>query len=1103
MRLEADGTLRLSPTDLGNHLACAHLTQLELRVQRGELERPHVKDAYGEIIMAKGNEHERAYLERLEAGGTRVARMLTYDDEGFDAEQARRDTEDAIRAGEADVVYQAYLSDGIWRGFADFLERQPDGTYEPVDTKLARSAKPLHLLQLCFYAEQLARIQGRLPEHVHVELGTGERETFRTAEFIAFFRRSRERFLEAVDGKAGDSPLRGQSPPTYPWPCNHCGICDFRHLCKQQLVDDDHPVLVAGLGRLYAERLQAAGIPTLTALGEIDPSATHDGLRIRPEAFERLRSQAGLQLHFNRTGERLFELLPDEEDRGFRLLPPPSPGDVWLDLEGHPFYEPARGLEYLFGYCYRDEAGELRYEPVWGLDREGEKAAFERFVDWLERRRRDYPDLHVYHYAAYERTALRRLMGEHSVREAEIDDWLRQEVLVDVYRVVKQALRAGVPSYSIKEIEKLYGFVRTAEVSGGDESVVLFEQWLESGEDGILEGIRAYNEEDCLSTVALHEWLLGLRPPDLPWRAPPDERPQTEEAEERDAERIALHEALLDGQEEGSPSWLLAHLVYYHRRESKSQWWEWFHHLGLDEDELIEDTDTIGGLKLAGEPVEDGQSLVYTFEFPPQEHKIDGPCVDPASGKGYRARSDDELGLVSFKRSKERAEEPLPRALIPTPPIPDWRHRDAIARFARAYRDGTASGPLVDVLERRLPRARLDLPVPEAALALDGSYLFVQGPPGSGKTWQGAKAAVALMKAGRRVGVTSLSHKAIGKLLVEIEREAREQGFRFLGRKKSSTGDEDSRFEGDFVDCSDHWQDLLDEELQLVAGTSWLFVYPGFEGFLDTLIVDEAGQVALADVVAAGHAARNLVLLGDPNQLPQVSQGAMPEQAKQSVLQHLLGDERTVPPDRGIFLAETWRLRPELTAFTSDAYYAGRLECGPPCASRTVAAGDGLFFRPVPHVGNGQLSREEADEVALAIEALLGTAYTDEKGRTRPLGVEDVLVVTPYNAQVRTLRLHVPDGVRVGTVDKFQGQEAPVVIVSLASSSGEEAPRGIAFVFNRNRINVATSRAQCRVELVCSPRLLEADCRSVDDMRLVNALCRFVELAVSPVRSAV
>ena len=1097
MRLADDGTLLLSPSDLANHLACPHLTQIELLVQRGVMERPYVSDPYGDVIRRKGNEHEAAYLERLEAEGLRIERMRTYDDGDFDPVEARRATESAIHAGEADVIYQAYLTDGTWRGFADFLVKTPVDTgersfvYEPVDTKLARSAKPLHVIQLCFYAEQLERIQGRLPEHVHVELGTGERETLRTAEFIAFFRRSRERLLAAIADEVSLAPTTNGRPTTYPWPVDHCGICDFRHVCRQQWVDDDHLVLVAGLGRLYAERLGADGITTLTQLGETPPETAVE--RIRPEVFERLRNQAELQLHFNRTGERRVELLPDEEDRGFRLLPPPSEGDVWLDLEGHPFYEPARGLEYLFGWCYRED-GEERYEVVWGLDRTGEKAAFEQFVDWVEARRRRYPDLHVYHYAAYERTALRRLMGEHSTRESEIDDWLRRELLVDLYRVVKGALRAGVPSYSIKEIEKLYGFERTAEVAGGDESVVLFEQWLELGDRDLLEGIRAYNEEDCRSTLDLHEWLLEQRPDGLDWRAPPEEREQSEEAEERDAARAALHEALLAGAEEGGPRWLLGHLLYYHQREAKSQWWEWFHHLGLDDDEFLDDRDTIGGLELVGQPVEDGQSFVYEFEFPPQEHKISGRCADPETEAAYQVAVDDERGIVTLRRSKARADEPLPQALIPARPFSDWDHRNSVAGFARAYIEGPAEGARVEILERRPPRARLDLPVPEAALSLDGSYLFVQGPPGSGKTWQGAKAAVALMRAGRRVGVTALSHKAIGNLLRGIEAEATRQGFAFRGRKKSS-GDEDSVYDGDFIDSSDSNPDLLDEELELVAGTSWLFARPEFAGHLDTLIVDEAGQVALADVVATGHAARNLVLLGDPNQLPQVSHGAMPDEAKASALQHLLGEETTVPPDRGIFLERTWRLRPELTAFTSEAYYAGRLESEPSTALRSVAAGDGLFVRPVEHAGNGQLSREEAAEVAGAMEALLGTDYTDVDGLKRPLGVEDVLVVTPYNAQVRTLKLALPEGARVGTVDKFQGQEAPVVIVSLASSSGEEAPRGLSFVFNRNRINVATSRAQCRAELVCSPRLLEADCKRVDDMRLVNALCRFVELA--------
>ena len=1080
MRLAADGTLLLSPSDLSGHLACPHLTNQNLKVQRGELERPRVDDTHGDLIRRKGDEHEAAYLARLVADGRTIVRIPTYDDEGFDADEARRLTEEAIRAGEAEVIYQPYLSDGTWRGFADFLERMPDGTYEVVDTKLARSAKPAHVLQLCFYSEQLGRIQGKLPEHFHVELGSGERETFRTAEYIAYFRRTRERFLGALDTE----------PETYPWPCDHCGLCDFRNLCKQQLRDDDNLVLVAGLRRSYADILSQQEIPTLEALGRRARGLEVDGMRA--ETLETIRHQAELQLHYRETGEHRVDHLPDEEGRGFRLLPEPSFGDVWLDLEGHPFYEPARGLEYLFGWCYRDEDGTVLYEAAWARDRDGECEIFERFVDWMVERRRRYPGAHVYHYAAYERTALRRLMGEHSTREQEVDDFLRHDVLVDLYRVVKQALRASVESYSIKAIEALYGFVRTAEVMGGDESTVLFEKWLESGDDSLLRDIEAYNEEDCRSTVALHEWLLHSRPPDLPWR--PTVEPEVPD-EEMPHERAVLRDALLARSvEEGDAPWLLAQLLDYHRREAKPQWWEWFLHLELDAQELIADMDTIGGLALVGEPEADKGSLVYTFSFPEQEHKIGGDAIDPKTEKSYPVTVDDELGRLELRRGKARAAEPLPQALIPIPPIHDKEQREALSRLARRYLDGEASLAAAAVLERRLPRARLDLPPVEAVATIEDSYLFVQGPPGSGKTWQGAKMAVALMRAGKRVGVTSLSHKAINKLLEEIEREAREQGFTFKGRKKSTGGNEESRFEGRFIDSADGWKDMLDDELQLLAGTAWLFAREDFEGRLDTLFVDEAGQVSLADALAVGSVARNLVFLGDPNQLPQVSQGAQPDEAKVSVLQHLLGEHETVPPERGIFLEHTWRLRPEICAFTSEAYYEGRLLPAEVSARRTLAAGDGLMLDQPEHAGRIQSSWEEADAVAAAIRALLGTTFTDDDV-TRELAPADFLVVAPYNAQVRRLRQRVPAGVRVGTVDKFQGQEAPVVLISMASSTAEDAPRGIGFAFDRHRVNVATSRAQCRVVLVCAPRMLDADCKSVADMRLVNAVCRFAELA--------
>src|SRR5262249_25410610 len=443
---QTDTRLWLSPTDLSGFLACRHLTKLELSVARGEQKRPIFDDPRGEILRRTGEEHERAYLASLEKAGLRILRIPTYKEEGFDPEQALELTEQAIREAKYEVIYQPFLADGEWRGFADFLELRRNGSYEPVDTKLARGARPEHVLQLCFYAEQIERIQGKLPEQVHAQLGSGVRESFRTADFMAYYRRVRTRFLEALAANL----------PTYPWPCERCSICSWRRKRHEKVVADDNLVLVAGLGKTYVPRLVSAGLPTMEKLGDAPEGAASDG--IPSEIFEKFRHQAELQVSFRRTGQHKIELLEPESGRGFELLPEPSPGDVWLDLEGHPFFEPERSLEYLFGYCVRGAGGAPVYTALWATDRESEKQIFERFVDFVVERRRQFPDMHVYHYATYERSALQRLMGEHGTREDEIDDWLRSEVLVDLYRVVQQSLRASVESYSLKKVEALYGF---------------------------------------------------------------------------------------------------------------------------------------------------------------------------------------------------------------------------------------------------------------------------------------------------------------------------------------------------------------------------------------------------------------------------------------------------------------------------------------------------------------------------------------------------------------------------------------------------------------------------------------------------------------------
>jgi predicted RecB family nuclease len=1096
--------LSFSPSDVNDFLECEYLTALGLRRARGELDYSPPENAQAHLIQEKGAEHEEAYLALLEAAGNRIARIHPVDSD-WDFGRAVAETVEAMHEG-ADVIYQAALELDGWRGIADFLERQPDGTYEAADTKLARHVKPYFLLQLCFYSEALARLQHRPPTHMHVVLGTQARETYRVSDFDCYYRRVRARFLAFV--RSGSDP--------YPLPNPHCDICEFKALCEERWAADDHLTLVAGLRRLQAKRLESRGIATLERLA----AATLDErpVTMQPGTFEALRDQATLQLLHRRTGEHAVQLLPPEAARGFALLPRPSPGDLFFDIEGDPFWRPDRGLEYLWGITeLRD--GSPVFRAYWAHDTGDEKRALEAVVDLIAERLAADPGMHVYHYASYETTALKRLMSEYGTREEEIDDLLRRRVFVDLFKVVRQALRHSHPRYSLKNVETFF-MTREAELQAGDDSILLYERWREEHDPSILDEIHAYNEEDCLATLQLRDWLLGLRADaerehdtEIPWL---DSVPEPEEREGY-IETAALREAMLEGLSE-DPSvfeagererWLAAQLLDYHRREARPVWWAFFAREGRTPEELIEaDGDAIGGIEPDGPPIGSGESLVWPFTFPPQEHKLSAGkgVYDPATltWAGTIDSLDDERGRLGLRRGSKLEDAPVPRSLIPGGPLKTRVQQEALVRLAESILAGDDRYPALDhILRRDPPRiAGIDvgMPLPQDDLSaakslverLDASYLMVQGPPGSGKTYTGARLIVDLIAKGRRVGVTATSHKAIHNLLDEVERVAAAEHVVFRGLKK---GDE---YEGAFVHTSSDQDDFSspEDDVLLLAGTSWLFSRGDMAGAgIDTLFVDEAGQVSLADALASGTNARNLVLLGDPQQLAQVSQGRHPIGADASVLEHLLADDETVPPERGLFLGVTWRMHPDVCAFVSDTSYEGRLHAAPPCARQGTSFGTGLRFLAVEHEGNRGSSVEEADRIAAELERVLAGTWTDSQGVIRSIGPSDVLVVAPYNAQVRCLRARLPAEVRVGTVDKFQGQEAPIVFFSMASSSGEDVPRNVEFLFSRNRLNVAISRAQCLAYLVASPRLLEINCRTVEQMRLANALCRFVETA--------
>jgi uncharacterized protein len=1088
----ADDHFLFSPSDLADYLGCAYLTTLRAQVARGERTKPYPREELAKLIAEKGYQHEAAYLAVLEAERRDVVEIGL---DGLDFHEAAARTEQAMRDG-VEVIYQAVFSHGGWRGLADFVIRidEPSdlGTwsYEAWDTKLARSAKPAAVLQLVFYSQEIGRIQGRLPERLHIVPGIGVIETRRPGDFDAFFRTAQRRLA---------AHLESPPPDLYPWPCDHCSRCDFIPICAERWEVDDHLTLVASIRRDQIERLNKAGVATLAGLAR----TPHDLQvpRLAQPVFERLRDQAALQFETRETGVLALHLLEPGSENGFALLPEPSPGDVFFDMEGDPFFEPAAQLEFLFGVTTQDG-----YWAIRASNREEEREAFMQFIDFVYQRRKAHPGMHVYHYGAYEPSTLARLMGSHATREAEVDELLRGEVFVDLLRVVRQGLRAGIPRYSLKNIEEFF-FTRTANVKSGDDAVIAFERYMATGDESLLVEIEAYNEEDCRATQELRDWLLvqkaeaeRLYGVQIPFRPQPAVRDVTAASEDALTETERLRLALLDGAVEGEEPWLMAQLLDYHRREARPAWWLYFRRFEMTDDELVEDSEALSGLTWTGvEPVPVGQSLRYEFSFPAQQHQFgDGDSgEDPRpGGTGWTvATLDNTVGTVSLRRSKKLAERSLPTALVPGGPYNTNEQRAALRRLAASIlEDDGRWQALRRILRRDLPLdgervQRLEITDQRAlAVSLDSTYLYIQGPPGSGKTYRGAQMIVALIAAGKKVGITSQSHKAIHNLLDEVESCARQEGLSFVGLKWG-----DTTYAGDQLEMTDEIVDVLDPETKLVAGTAWLFSREDLDDVFDVLVIDEAGQISLADALAMGTSARSLILLGDPLQLAQVTQGVHPEGSGASVLEHLLEDDETIPEDRGIFLEQSRRMHPRVCRFISEAFYEGRLE-SIPGLGRSTSLGAGIRWIAVAHDGNRVSSEQEVDAILKQIDELVRGSFIDARG-SRGLRARDVMVVAPYNAQVRLLRQRLPAGVEVGTVDKFQGREAPVVFYSMASSSGEDVPRGLDFLLSRNRLNVAISRAQCLAYLVCSPRLLEVNCKTIEHMRLANALCRFAELA--------
>lgn len=1124
-----------SASDLVNFLGCRYRTVLDLE----NLEAPRKKaedDDHAKLIQQKGLRHEASYLDHLRAQGNSIVEIA----ESGSLDEKLSRTRAAMEAG-ADVIFQATLSRGAWHGYADFLQRveKPSGlcdfSYEVLDTKLKKTSVPSHVIQLGVYSWMLEQVQGHLPQFMQVVLGgkavdgNFHIETFRCQNYGSYINRSRlafESFLLA--------------PPTdvNAEPCQHCEHCPWSEDCASHWRDIDHLSFVANIQESQIAKLGASeqNIKTLAQLGDLPEGS--DIRNLNSDTLFRIRNQARMQLEKRRTDENKVEVLDISSDHGFVLLPKDADGDLFFDMEGDPLYDAEPefddGLEYLFGF-YFIEAGEGVFKTFWGHNRQDEKRAFEGAMDFMRDHMEQHPYAHIYHYNHYEETALKRLSSVHKTRETDIDKLLHSRKLVDLFKVVRKGIRVSEPKYSIKNLEVFYMEDREGDVQSATDSIVSYEKWRESDprEQKILDDIESYNKDDCVSTMKLRDWLIELRPDGLEWFDRNSERLADKDFKkqlEKD-ERLKIYEKkLLSTCDETKRPLheLIFQLLDFYRREDKPKWRTYLEKLERSDEELVDDEDSLGSINWdqTVELVEENQSSIYTANFLEQRHKFKygsrGAISLSGGGIGTITSVNNETRTIQFKRGSILGSLPettfsivkkdLYRSEVLQNAI--FRYADSVvvgeAKFAAVTAFLNRNSPMINGIDYGTPIVETAILSSEGYLAaisttvlnLEETTLFIQGPPGTGKTYASSHVILDLIQQGKRVAVTSNSHAAINNLLAGVAQCAKLREYSLEGRKKAnSVGEEKKFFEGSLIEVYTG-DDKVDDSVELLGGTAWVFSRPEYEQVFDYLFVDEAGQVSLANIVAMGLCAKNIVLIGDPMQLPQPIQGAHPGSSGLSPLEYLLETEATVAPENGIFLNMSWRMHDDICTFISDAIYGGKLVAEANNSNQSIDLTDnhhsalkptGISFVPVDHEYRSQWCPEEADKVAEIYSDLLRQKFTDRDGILHDLTTDDILVISPYNLQVNLLTQELEDNARVGTVDKFQGQEAQVVIISMATSSEQDVSRNIEFLLSKNRLNVAVSRARSLAILIASPKLLEISCRTIEQMELANTLVSLVD----------
>ncbi len=1093
---------------------------------------PELNDPWLEIVRKIGIEHEQKVLAKLES-----EYKVTKIDDSLSFIERKNLTEKAIKSN-AEIIYQGVLSYQKYNGIPDLLIRK-NNYYEPCDIKSSFSLKSENIIQICHYAYLLKNQYNLFPNTGSIILRDESKyEVFiqKYFEYYLHISKSLENFLELDEHNL------------LPEKCDLCSKCKYKLLCEDDWIKSDHLNQIPNIRKNQIRTLNQNGINTLAKLST-QKNLNETGLNPKTSMF--LLEQAKLQSNYKKTGKLEYKLIFDEKRKqidqsipiGFELLPEKDPNDLFFDIEGYPMFIDTKtgfsGLEYLFGVHYRVFDNKY-FKKFLSINHEEEKSSFEELINFFYMHIKKFPNASIYHFGSYEITALQNLSQKYgNLKSKEVDYLLSSKKFVDLYKIVKDSILLSTSDYKLKTIEKFYNFSHDSEVASGEDSLVAFEHYIDSGSKEIIESIIHYNKLDCESTEKLRDWIYDLRPNNFKPFVPPPVKELTDQAKERIDEENKIYHSIdndLDLNEDLNHTF--KSLTNFGRKQLRPKWWEFFNNLNKEASELIDDSSCIGQLDLISEDtVGKGRNgwikKNMKFSYPKQIVKLKSRDTVEDSSRteeksnlpNYKKITIQKINEIDYANStidlqisfhpeaiKSRY---IPEGIIPTVTYYDKTPDIAVKRFLTNYSYPNSFPAIKDFLDKKDSKYKKQKTyktndsiesITERIENLNNSYLFIQGPPGTGKTYNTSRVIINLLKKNYKVAIVCNSHDAIINLIKSVDSYANEINYNFNGIYRNSRYPSESL--GKYIEVRNKSSvgTIELDKYNLFAGTASFLARNDFiensevEKSYDFIFFDEAGQLSLSHLVSSSMAAKNIILIGDHMQLPRPTSQSKDEGfASFSPLEYMMGEKNTIDDSKGVFLNKTYRMHSKISEFISNNFYEKRLISDKKNDKQNIVINkknlSGIFLLDLDHKESSVQNEIEANYIKQLYENLIGKNWINKDGIISSLTPNDILIVSPFNAQVNLIKEKLNSDSRVGTIDIFQGQEAPVVIASYSTSSPEEISfsRGSDFFFDYKRLNVSLSRARALAFILFNKDLLDYHCSNIDDIERLNYFCKLKE----------